>query len=69
MPQKVASCDYGWMHVCGYVWYLELSREPMHVERQMRHQIIGLGDRHCLETIRTFQLTSHGQFCACAVDI
>ena len=37
--------------VCGWVWYLELSREPRHVAQQMRYQNVGLGNGHCLGTI------------------
>ena len=33
-------------HVCGYVggyvWYLELSREPKHVAQQTRYQNVGI---------------------------
>ena len=42
-------------HVCmwvgGYVWYLELSREPRHVAQQTRIQNVGLRNGHCLGTI------------------
>ena len=38
-------------HVCMYVWYLELSREPTHVAQQMRYQNVGLRNGHCLGTI------------------
>ena len=36
------------MYVGGWVWYLELSREPRHVAQQTRYQNVGLGNRHCL---------------------
>ena len=39
------------MYVCGYVWYLELSREPRHVAQQARYQNVGLRNGHCLGTI------------------
>ena len=38
-------------HVCGYVWYLELSREPRHVAQQMRYQNVDLRNGHCLGTL------------------
>ena len=51
MELRVRSCMYvgGW--VCGYVWYLELSREPRHVVQQTRYQNVGLRNGHCLGTI------------------
>ena len=39
----------GW--VSGYVWYLELSREPKHAAQQMRYQNVDLSNGHCLGTI------------------
>ena len=39
------------MYVCGYVWYLELSREPIHIAQQTRHQNVGLRNGHCLGTV------------------
>ena len=39
----------GW--VSGYVWDLELSREPKHVAQQMRYQNVDLSNAHCLGTI------------------
>ena len=39
----------GW--VSGYVWYLELSREPKHVPQQMRYQNVDLSNGYCLGTI------------------
>ena len=43
------------MYVCGwvggYVWYLELSREPRHVAQQTRYQNVGLRNGHCLGTV------------------
>ena len=39
------------MYVCGWVWYLELSREPRHVAQQTRYQNVNLGNGHCLGTI------------------
>ena len=38
-------------HVCMYVWYLELSREPRHVTQQMMYQNVGLRNGHCLGTV------------------
>ena len=32
----------GW--VSGYVWYLELSREPKHAAQQMRYQNVDLSN-------------------------
>ena len=52
----------GW--VSGYVWYLELSREPKHVTQQLRYQNVDLSKGHCLGTIKSRDL-----LCACAVDI
>ena len=37
--------------VCGWVWYLELSRVPRHVAQQTRYQNVGLRSGHCLGTI------------------
>ena len=34
--------------VSGYVWYLELSREPKHVAQEMRYQNLDLSNGHCL---------------------
>ena len=45
----------GW--VSGYVWYLELSREPKHAAQQMRYQNVDLSNGHCLGTIRYNFLT------------
>ena len=56
----------GW--VSGYVWYLELSREPKHAAQQMRYQNVDLSNGHCLGTIIIFQLKSRDLLCACAVD-
>ena len=42
----------GW--VSGYVWYLELSREPKHAVQQIRYQNVDLSDGHCLGTIIIF---------------
>ena len=42
----------GW--VSGYVWYLELSREPKHAAQQMRYQNVYLSNGHCLGTIIIF---------------
>ena len=39
----------GW--VSGYVWYLELSREPKHAAQQMKYQNIYLSNGHCLGTM------------------
>ena len=39
------------MWVCGYVWYLELSRKPRHVAQQTRYQNVGLRNGHCLGTV------------------
>ena len=47
MEIRVRSC----MYVCGYVWYLELSREPRHVAQQTRYQNVDLGNGHCVGTI------------------
>ena len=57
----------GW--VSGYVWYMELSREPKHVAKQMRYQNVDLSNGHCLGTIIIFKLKSRDLLCACAVDI
>ena len=57
----------GW--VSGYVWYLELSREPKHAAQQMRYQNVDLSNGHCLGTIIIFYLKSRDLLCACAVDI
>ena len=62
-------CMYVCMYVCVHVCYLEISREPKHLAQQMRHQIVGLSDVHCLGIIKTFQHTLRGQICACAADI
>ena len=35
----------GW--VSGYVWYLELYREPKHVAQEMRYQNVDLSNGHC----------------------
>ena len=51
MEIRVRSCRYVCMWVCGYVWYLELSREPRHVAQQTRYQNVGLRNGHCLGTI------------------
>ena len=48
-PMKTSS---GWLS--GYVWYLELSREPKHVAQQMRYQNVDLSNGHCLGTIIIF---------------
>ena len=37
----------GW--VSGYVWYLELSREPKHAAQRMRYQNVDLSNGHCLD--------------------
>ena len=42
----------GW--VSGYVWYLELSREPKHAAQQMWYQNVDLSNGHCLGTIIIF---------------
>ena len=42
----------GWLS--GYVWYLELCREPKHVAQQMRYQNVDLSNGHCLGTIIIF---------------
>ena len=42
----------GW--VSGYVWYLELSREPKHVAQQMRYQNVDLSNGYCLGIIIYF---------------
>ena len=42
----------GW--VSGYVWYLELSREPKHAAQQMRYKNVYLSNGHCLGTIIIF---------------
>ena len=52
-----------------YVWYLELSREPTHVEQQMRYQNVDFSNGHCLGTIIIFLLKSRDLLCACAVDV
>ena len=57
---------YGHLWVCGYVWYLELSREPRHVEQQTRYQNVGLRNGHCLGTISSgcdFQLARGARNC------
>ena len=51
MEIRVRSCMYVCMYVGGYVWYLELSREPRHVAQQTRYQNVDLGNGHCLGTI------------------
>ena len=38
----------------GYVSYLELSREPMHVAQKMRYQFVALLRAHCLGTVKTW---------------
>ena len=40
-------------HICvaGYLWYLEVSREPRHVKEQMRYQNVGVNNGHCLGII------------------
>ena len=40
--------------VSGYVWHLELSREPKHAVLQMRYQNVYLSNGHCLGTIIIF---------------
>ena len=48
--------------VSGYVWHLELSREPKHAAREvpkctkmyMRYQNVYLSNGHCLDTIIIF---------------
>ena len=61
------------MYVCmwvgGYVWYLELSREPRHVAQQTRYQNVDLSNGHYLGTIIIFKLKSRDLLCACAIDI
>ena len=42
----------GW--VSGYVWYMELSREPNHAAQQMMYQNVDLSNGHCLGTIIIF---------------
>ena len=42
----------GW--VSGFVWYLEISREPKHAAQQMRYQNVDLSNGHCLGTIIIF---------------
>ena len=37
MEIRLGSCMYLCMWVGGYVWYLELSREPRHVAQQARY--------------------------------
>ena len=51
MEIRVRSCMHVCMYVGGWVWYLELSREPRHVAQQTRYQNVGLGNGHCLGTI------------------
>ena len=54
MKIRSRSCRFvgGWLS--GYVWYLELSREPKHVAQQMRYQNVDLSNGHCLGIIITF---------------
>ena len=41
-------------YVSGYVWYLELFREPKQVAQEMRYQNVDLSNGHCLGTIIIF---------------
>ena len=49
------------MHVCMFVWYLRLSRDPQHSAKQLRYNIVGVSRAHRLGTL-TFVFV----FCACA---
>ena len=51
MEIRLGSCMYAHGWVRGYVWYLELSREPRHVAQQTRYQNVGLRNGHCLGTV------------------
>ena len=42
----------GW--VSGYVWYLELFREPKHAAQQMKYQNLDPSNGYCLGTIIIF---------------
>ena len=52
-PISVMQVD---MWVTGYVWYLELFREPRNVTQEMGYQHVGLRNGHCLGTILIFRL-------------
>ena len=54
MTIRSRSCRFVDDWLSGYVWYLELSREPKHVAQQMRYQNVDFSNGHCLGTIIIF---------------